>query len=35
VASVAVVLFDAEGEIFAGEELILWDTTVITRPIVG
>jgi hypothetical protein len=35
VASVAVVLLDTEGEILAGEELILWDATVVTRPIVG
>ena len=34
-ADVAVVLLDGEGQIFAGEELILWNEAVKPFPIVG
>ncbi len=35
VANVAVVLFDGDGQVFSGEELILGDETVVALPIVG
>jgi hypothetical protein len=33
--NVAVVLFDGDGQVFAGEELALWNEAVITLPIIG
>ena len=35
VADVAVVLFDGDGQVFAGEELVIRDEAVITLPIIG
>ena len=35
VADVAVVLFDGDGQVFAGEELVIRDELVITLPIIG
>ena len=35
VANVAVVLFDRDGQVFAGEELVLRDEAVIALPIIG
>ncbi len=35
VADVAVVLFDGDGQVFAGEELVIRDESVITLPIIG
>ena len=35
VADVAVVLFDGDGQVFAGEELVIRDEAVIALPIIG
>src|ERR1700678_4598617 len=35
VADVAVVLFDGDGQVFAGEELVIRDEEVIALPIIG
>src|SRR5271168_4716314 len=35
VADVAVVLFDGDGQVFAGEELVISDEAVIALPIIG
>ena len=35
VSDVAVVLLDGEGEVFAGEELMLGDAAVVAVPVVG
>ena len=35
VADVAVVLFDRDGQVFAGEELVIRDEAVIALPIIG